>query len=128
MNPVLDGLFYHSVQHMGRTWAHYGRFVRLDRGRVIEHTWMSEATRGIETMVTVSLEPQGDRTLLTLKHVDIPDDDLGRSHEQGWYFIVGAVEQRFTTQPRSRLTSLQSAFRPSTRAVPRKRPVNAVLL
>ena len=33
VNPVVDGLFYHSVKHEGRSWAHYGRFIRLDRGR-----------------------------------------------------------------------------------------------
>ena len=98
LNPVADGLFYHAVQHAGRTWAHYGRFVRLERGRRIEHTWMSEATQGIETMVTISLEPKGDRTLLTLTHADVPDDELGRSHEEGWKFIVGAVEQRFAAR------------------------------
>lgn len=95
LNPVVDGLFYHAVEHQGRNWAHYGRFVRLDRPRLIEHTWMSEATQGIETVVTISLEAKGAQTLLTLKHADIPDDEMGKSHEQGWNFIVGAVEQRF---------------------------------
>ena len=45
INPVVDGLFYHVVKHEGKSWAHYGRFIRLDRGRAIEHTWVSEATR-----------------------------------------------------------------------------------
>jgi uncharacterized protein YndB with AHSA1/START domain len=68
ISPVVDGLFYHSVRHEGRSWAHYGRFVRLDKPRIIEHTWVSEATRGIESTVTVTLEPKGNETLLTLRH------------------------------------------------------------
>ncbi len=100
LNPVVDGLFYHSVQHAGRTWAHYGRFIRLEQDSLIEHTWMSEATRGIETTVTVSLEPAGDGTLLTLKHADVPDDEMGRGHEAGWNFVVEAIEQRFATSAR----------------------------
>jgi hypothetical protein len=55
INPVVDGLFYHSVRHEGRSWAHYGRFVRLDKPRLIEHTWVSEATRGMESNVIVTL-------------------------------------------------------------------------
>ena len=43
---------------MGR----YGRFVALERGRLIEHTWVSEATRGCETLVTITLEPRDGTT------------------------------------------------------------------
>jgi hypothetical protein len=28
LNPVVDGLFYFAVKHEGRTWPHYGRFLR----------------------------------------------------------------------------------------------------
>jgi uncharacterized protein YndB with AHSA1/START domain len=100
LNAVVDGLFYHSVRHEGRNWAHYGRFVRLDRPRVIEHTWMSEATRGIESTVTVTLEPKGDGTLVTLRHTDLPDDDMGRQHEEGWNFVLGAIADRFASRAR----------------------------
>src|SRR5882762_620613 len=61
VQPVVDGLFYHVVQHEGHDWAHYGRFTVLDRPGRIEHTWMSEATRGFESKVTLTLEPTGDR-------------------------------------------------------------------
>ena len=57
VNTVVDGLFYHSVKHEGRSWPHYGRFVRLERGRTIEYTWVSEATRGLESLVTITLVP-----------------------------------------------------------------------
>jgi uncharacterized protein YndB with AHSA1/START domain len=100
INPVVDGLFYHCVRHEGRAWAHYGRFVRLDRPRVIEHTWVSQATRGIESTVTVRLEPKGNETLLTLRHSDVPDDAMGRRHEEGWTFVVGAIRERFAAPHR----------------------------
>jgi uncharacterized protein YndB with AHSA1/START domain len=100
MNATVDGLFYHCMRHEGRTWAHYGRFVRLDKPRVIEHTWMSEATRGLESTVTVTLEPKGDATLLTLRHADLPDDEMGRQHEEGWKFVVGAIADRFGSRAR----------------------------
>src|SRR4029077_9194440 len=55
INPVVDRLFHHVVKHEGRLLPHYGRFIRLERGRAIEHTWVSEATRGRETIVTITL-------------------------------------------------------------------------
>lgn len=98
LNAVVDGLFYHAVEHEGRIWAHYGRFIRLERGSVIEHTWMSEATKGIETTVTVTLARQGESTLITIRHTDLPDDQLGRSHQDGWNFMLNAIEQRFSSR------------------------------
>jgi uncharacterized protein YndB with AHSA1/START domain len=94
LQPVVDGLFYHGVRHEGRMWAHYGRFIRLERPRLIEHTWVSEATRGIETIVTLDLAPRGDETALTLRHSNVPDDAMGRRHEEGWNFVLSAIAGR----------------------------------
>jgi uncharacterized protein YndB with AHSA1/START domain len=95
VNPAVDGLFYHCVEHEGRSWPHYGRFIRLDRGRVIEHTWVSEATRGIETVVTVTFAPRNGSTEITLHHANVPDDDMGRGHEAGWTWYLSVLGQRF---------------------------------
>ncbi len=96
VHPVVDGLFYHVVQFEGHDWAHYGRFIALDRPRRIEHTWVSEATRGLKSVVTLTLEPQGNQTLVKLRHANVPDDELGRRHEEGWGFVLGAIADRFT--------------------------------
>jgi uncharacterized protein YndB with AHSA1/START domain len=90
-----DGLFYHCVSHEGREWAHYGRFVALDRPRRIEHTWVSEGTRGLESVLTVTLEPDGKATRVTLRHAGVPDDDFGRQHGEGWSFMLDMIEKRF---------------------------------
>jgi len=94
-NPIVDGLFYHSVKHEGRSWSHYGRFIRLDRGRTIEHTWMSEATRGLESIVTITLAPTTGGTEVTLHHANLPDDEMGREHQAGWTWYLDTLAQRF---------------------------------
>ena len=93
VNPVVDGLFYSAVKHEGRIWPHYGRFVRLDRPHTIEYTWMSEGTKGSESVVTVHLEPRGDATEVTLHHAGVPDDEMGRKHKDGWTFILNALAE-----------------------------------
>jgi uncharacterized protein YndB with AHSA1/START domain len=104
VNAAVDGLFYHSVEHAGRAWAHYGRFIALDHPRRIQHTWMSEATRGLESVVTVTLEAAGAGaseqvplgcTAVTLHHANIPDDPMGRQHVEGWGFVLSAIADRF---------------------------------
>ncbi len=98
VNPVVDGLFYHLVQFEGHDWAHYGRFVVLDRPQKIQHTWVSEATRGLESVITLHFETQGDQTLVKLHHTNIPDDEMGRRHGDGWGWVLGALAERFARQ------------------------------
>lgn len=100
VQPVIDGLFYHSVQFGGHDWAHYGRFVVLDRPRRIEHTWVSIATRGVESLVSLTFEPQGDQTLINLRHTNLPDDEMGRQHQDGWGFVLGAIAEKFSRRPK----------------------------
>jgi uncharacterized protein YndB with AHSA1/START domain len=94
VSPVVDGLFFHSVDWEGRAWAHYGRFTALERGKRIQHTWMSEATKGLESIVTVTLEARGDDTDVVLHHANVPDDELGRTHAEGWGSILDAIAER----------------------------------
>jgi len=95
VNPVVDGLFYFSVNHEGRSWAHYGRFVRIERPRQVEYTWVSEATRGLESIVAVTFEARGAETEVTLRHSGIPDDEMGRQHKEGWEWVLSMLAQRF---------------------------------
>ena len=90
-NPVVDGLYYLAIKHEGRVWPHYGRFTKLERPRLVEFTWMSEGTKGAESVVTVTLQPRGDQTEVTLRHAGVPDDELGRQHKEGWTWILNAL-------------------------------------
>jgi uncharacterized protein YndB with AHSA1/START domain len=97
----VDGLFYFTVEHEGRNWAHYGRFVRLERPSaggpgLVEYTWVSEATRGVETLVTVSFEPLDGETEVTLVHSGVPDDEMGRRHAEGWKWMLDMLAERFS--------------------------------
>ena len=98
VNPVVDGLFYIAVKHEGRTWPHYGRFVRIERPRHVEYTWVSEATKGLESIVAVTFEARGDQTEVTLRHSGVPDDDMGRQHKEGWTWILSMLAERFASQ------------------------------
>ena len=90
-NPVVDGLYYLAIKHEGRVWPHYGRFTKMERPSVVEFTWMSEGTKGAESVVTVTLQQRGDRTDVTLRHAGVPDDELGHQHKEGWTWILNAL-------------------------------------
>jgi uncharacterized protein YndB with AHSA1/START domain len=95
INPAVDGLFFLSMQHEGRNWPHYGRFLRMDRPRLVEHTWVSEATRGLESVVSVTFEQHGSETRVTLRHSGVPDDEMGYKHKDGWTWFLSTLAERF---------------------------------
>src|SRR5580700_349930 len=69
-----------AVKQEGRTWPHYGRFLSIERPHRVEYTWVSEATQGVESVVAVTFEPQGDQTEVTLRHSGVSDDAMGHRH------------------------------------------------
>jgi uncharacterized protein YndB with AHSA1/START domain len=95
LNAAVDGLFYLGVKHQGRTWPHYGRFLRIERPWLVEYTWVSEGTQGIETVVAVTFEALEGQTQVTLHHSGVPDDEMGRRHSEGWTWVLSMLAERF---------------------------------
>ena len=93
LKPVVDGLFFFSVNHAGKTWPHYGRFTQIERPRVVEYTWMSEATKGLESLVTVTFDARDKETEVTLRHSGVPDDEMGLQHQDGWSWMLNALAE-----------------------------------
>lgn len=87
----VDGLFYWRLKGT----AHYGRFTAIERPARIQHTWVSPKTLGEESTVTVTFEEQGDETIMTLVHSDLPDNDRARGHENGWKYFLGVFREQF---------------------------------
>jgi len=91
LNANVDGLFYWLIHGV----PHYGRFLAIDRGERIQHTWMSPSTSGLESKVTVTFKKDGNGTLMTLVHSDLPDDEDGRGHDKGWNYFLGNFAEKF---------------------------------
>lgn len=93
MNPVVDGLYYIRMEHEGRTYPHYGRFLRIERPRVVEQTWMSVSTHGLESIVTFSIEPRGQGSEVTIHHSGLPDEKERGNHSDGWTSLLEALAE-----------------------------------
>ena len=75
-----------------------GALLEIDRPRVTEYTWMSEATKGIESLGGRStFEARGEQTEVTLRHSGFPDDEMGRGHKEGWTWCLSMLAERFGT-------------------------------
>ena len=98
LDPKVDGMFYFRHLMEGTELPHFGRFTVVDRPKKVQYTWMSRHTRGLESVVTVTFQKKGEDTLLTLNHAGLPDDEMGRAHDDGWKHYLVLFDQRFVTQ------------------------------
>jgi uncharacterized protein YndB with AHSA1/START domain len=87
----VDGLFYWTLKET----SHYGRFTDVERPSRLQHTWVSPNTLGEESKVTVTFTTQGEQTVMTLVHSDLPDHELARGHEGGWRYFLDTFREQF---------------------------------
>lgn len=98
MEPAAGTLFFINMGPPMPLPTHFGRFLRLERPGLIEHTWASEGTSGAETRVRISLKAKGDGTTFTLRHTGLPNSASARAHEEGWGMIGGWLADGFGAQ------------------------------
>lgn len=98
MSAVVGEPYWFEVIHDGNRHPHYGRFLALERGRLIEQTWVTgrDGTEGAETVVRIELDPTGPGTVLRLTHGGFASDESAHRHAGAWPQILIHLDEVLT--------------------------------
>jgi len=93
MRSEVNAPYFFETHFEGARYPHYGRFLRLQQARSVEMTWVSSATLGFETIVTVDFVSHGQGTLLRLTHSGFPNEGARIRHEAAWPKVLAHLDE-----------------------------------
>ena len=71
-----------------------GEFLEIESPRRVVFTWGWEGNASVppgSTTVELTLQADGDATILLLRHIGLPDGESAAMHEEGWILFTGRL-------------------------------------
>ncbi|MFF2371361.1 SRPBCC domain-containing protein [Agromyces sp. NPDC058110] len=98
IDPRVGGAFAITMNDPEGAFLHGGTYTVIDRPRRLEFTWRSDATHQTDSVVRVSFEPDGDATVVEVRHEQLPDALAVQLHTGGWTEIMSGFARRYAEE------------------------------
>jgi uncharacterized protein YndB with AHSA1/START domain len=100
MTPEENRPFFFYNRHDWGRHAHYGRFVKLEKDKLIEMTWLTgkPGTYGAETVIRIELTSQESGTVFKMTHSGFEDEVAAKGHKDNWPLALEELDQKLTSQ------------------------------
>ncbi len=95
MKPQTNTPYFFESHFEGQRHPHYGRFLKIENGRYLEFTWVTEAgTKGAETVVSIEFIPTDSGTKIKLLHKGFSDEESRNGHAEAWPYALGELKKK----------------------------------
>jgi uncharacterized protein YndB with AHSA1/START domain len=100
MTPEENRPFFFYNRHDWGRHAHYGRFVKLEKDKLIEMTWLTgkPGTYGAETVIRIELTPQESGTAFRMTHSGFEDEAAAKGHKDNWPLALEELDQKLISR------------------------------
>lgn len=91
----VDGAYrLDAIDGSGTRYAVVGRYLEIDPPRRLSYTWIPSFADD-HSVVTITLEPVGERTRVRVDHTRIGSREGAESFRRGWVDILGWLRDHF---------------------------------
>jgi uncharacterized protein YndB with AHSA1/START domain len=98
IDPRVGGRFTFSDMRADGEAVHWGTYLEIERPRKLVFTWFTseEEEKEATSIVTLTIEPDGDGCLATIVHeMDARWSDYIKQTETGWAGMLGQIDRLF---------------------------------
>ncbi|MBL8993480.1 MAG: SRPBCC domain-containing protein [Spirochaetia bacterium] len=89
----VGGKFFIEMIVGGKILIHSGEYTRIAPNAELAFTWNSHMPLDKDSLVEVTFESRGDKTLLKLRHTGCATEDSVKAHAAGWGSILDHFEK-----------------------------------
>lgn len=94
LDPRVGGQFHIAFKtESGERHDVAGRYREVEPDRKLVFTWAWKSTPERESLVTLTMKPDGDGTLLTVLHEQFFDEKARDGHRMGWLGALDKLER-----------------------------------
>ncbi|MCG8408967.1 MAG: SRPBCC domain-containing protein [Phycisphaerales bacterium] len=100
MAPEVNRPFFFYNRHDWGRHAHYGRFITLEKNKLIEMTWLTgkDGTFGAETVIRIELVPQDKETVFRMTHSGFENEAAAKAHKDNWPLALEELDKKLASQ------------------------------